>query len=99
MAMKDKVTHTIAEVIRQGLERLTPTERKAARILLANYPVPGLQTVALFAKQAEVSHPTILRLVSKLGFDSYSAFQQTLRDELEARLRSPLTKPVVHRNG
>ncbi len=99
MQVKDEVTRTIAEAIRHGLERLTPTERKAARILLANYPVPGLQTVAQFAKQAAVSHPTILRLVNKLGCDSYSDFQQMLRDELEARLRSPLTKSVVRRQG
>lgn len=87
--------HTVAEMIRRGLEQLTPTERKAALILLGNYPVPGLQTVAQFAKQADVSNPTILRLISKLGFNAYADFQQRLRDELEARLRSPLTKDVL----
>jgi DNA-binding MurR/RpiR family transcriptional regulator len=86
------MTRAIAELIRQGFEQLTPSERKAARVLLTNYPVPGLQTVAQFAKQAEVSNPTILRLVDKLGFGAYSEFQQRLRDELESRLRSPLTK-------
>ncbi len=87
--------HTVAEMIRRRLEQLTPTERKAALILLGNYPVPGLQTVAQFAKQADVSNPTILRLISKLGFNAYADFQQRLRDELEARLRSPLTKDVL----
>lgn len=82
-------------MIRRGLEQLTPTERKAALVLLGNYPVPGLQTVAQFAKQADVSNPTILRLISKLGFNTYADFQQRLRDELEARLRSPLTKDVL----
>ncbi|WP_045837819.1 MurR/RpiR family transcriptional regulator [Hyphomicrobium sp. 99] len=86
--------HTVAEMIRRQLEGLTPTERKAALVLLGNYPVPGLQTVAQFAKQAEVSNPTILRLISKLGFSAYADFQQRLRDELEDRLRSPLTKDV-----
>jgi DNA-binding MurR/RpiR family transcriptional regulator len=34
----------------------------------------------------------ILRLIAKLGFDSYPDFQQALRDELELRLQTPLAK-------
>jgi DNA-binding MurR/RpiR family transcriptional regulator len=87
---------SIADTIRQGLGRLTPTERKPALALLANYPVPGLETVAQFAKRAGVSGPTILRLVAKLGFASYPRFQQALRDELEQRLQPPLAKVAAH---
>jgi DNA-binding MurR/RpiR family transcriptional regulator len=91
-AMKRKTDLSIAESIRQGLGRLTPTERKPALALLANYPVPGLEPVAQFAKRAGVSGPTILRLVAKLGFASYPLFQQALRDELELRVQAPLAK-------
>jgi DNA-binding MurR/RpiR family transcriptional regulator len=98
--MKQATDLSIAETIRQGLGRLTPTERKPALALLANYPVPGLETVAQFAKRAGVSGPTILRLVAKLGFASYPRFQQALRDELELRLQPPLAKvPARHRTG
>src|SRR4051812_4605123 len=90
--MKRKNGLSIAETIRQGLGDLTPTERKPALALLANYPVPGLEPVAQFAKRAGVSGPTILRLVAKLGFPSYPRFQQALRDELEQRVRAPLAK-------
>ena len=90
--MKRKSDLSIAESIRQGLGRLTPTERKPALVLLANYPVPGLEPVAQFAKRAGVSGPTILRLVAKLGFASYPRFQQSLRDELELRVQEPLAK-------
>ena len=90
--MKRGTDLSIAETIRQGLGRLTPTERKPALALLANYPVPGLETVAQFAKRAGVSGPTILRLVAKLGFASYPRFQQALRDELELRVQPPLAK-------
>jgi DNA-binding MurR/RpiR family transcriptional regulator len=83
---------SIAETIRQGLGGLTATERKPALALLANYPVPGLEPVAQFAKRAGVSGPTILRLVAKLGFNSYPRFQQALRDELELRGQAPLAK-------
>jgi len=41
---------------------------------------------------AQVSGPTILRLVAKLGFPSYPDFQKALRDELELRLQTPLAK-------
>ena len=90
--MKRAADLSIAESIRQGLGRLTSTERRPALALLANYPVPGLETVAQFAKRAGVSGPTILRLVAKLGFASYPRFQQALRDELEQRLQPPLAK-------
>jgi DNA-binding MurR/RpiR family transcriptional regulator len=83
---------TIAERIRLGLGRLTPTERRAAHILLANYPVAGLETVSEFAGRAQVSAPTVLRFVSRLGFPSYPDFQRALRNELEQQVQSPLVK-------
>jgi DNA-binding MurR/RpiR family transcriptional regulator len=83
---------SIAETVRQGLGQLTPKERRPALSLLANYPVPGLEPVAQFAKRAGVSGPTILRLVAKLGFEGYAEFQKALRDELELRLQTPLAK-------
>ena len=90
--MADTAALSIAETIRQSLARLTPTERRPALALLANYPVPGLEPVAQFARRSGVSGPTILRLVAKLGFPSYPEFQKALRDELELRLQTPLAK-------
>ncbi|MEX0623899.1 MAG: MurR/RpiR family transcriptional regulator [Saccharospirillum sp.] len=83
---------TVAELIHRKLDSLTPSERKVARLLLTNYPVLGLDSLARFAEKAEVSHPTILRFVSKLGISGYPRFQEQLRDELNARLKSPLAK-------
>ncbi|WP_181707385.1 MurR/RpiR family transcriptional regulator [Chthonobacter rhizosphaerae] len=83
---------TIAERIRDDLHRFTPTERKAAHVLLANYPVAGLETTAEFAKRADVSAPTVLRFVSRLGFQSYPDFQRALREELDKQGQSPLAK-------
>ncbi|MBA4709499.1 MurR/RpiR family transcriptional regulator [Aquitalea aquatica] len=85
-------SRSIAEELRVLFETLTPTERKVGRVLLANYPVAGLETIAQLALRADVSGPTVLRLISKLGFDSYTAFQTSLRDELEIRLQSPLVR-------
>lgn len=87
---------SVAELIHRYLDQLTPTELKPARLLLANYPVVGLEPLANFAEQTGVSHPTILRFIAKLGFQGYADFQRALRAELQARLESPLTKPHEH---
>src|SRR5215475_6561626 len=82
---------TVAERLHLKLAELTPAERKVARALLAEYPVRGLQPVAKLAATAGVSAPTVIRLVSKLSFDSYAGFQLSLKSEVSARLSSPLT--------
>lgn len=87
---------TIAERIRDEMHRFTPTERKAAHVLLANYPVAGLETVAEFARRATVSAPTVLRFVARLGFQSYPDFQRALREELDKQSQSPLAKGQFH---
>ncbi len=84
--------NSVMEILLRSFEKLTPTERKPARILLDNYPLLGLETVAQFAEKANVSGPTILRLVSKLGFKGYAEFQNKLRQELQARLETPVQK-------
>ena len=85
-------TPSIAELIRRDLGIMTPNERRAAQRLLADYPVAGLETVARFGRAAGVSGPTVLRMIAKLGFRSYGAFQRALRGELAARLETPLMK-------
>jgi DNA-binding MurR/RpiR family transcriptional regulator len=94
MAKKKKVPSksSIYELLLKRFEKLTPTERKPARLLLDNFPMVGLETVAQFAKLSGVSGPTIIRLVYKLGFESYIKFQNKLRQELQARLETPIQK-------
>ena len=83
---------TLATLIRIKLGDLTPTERRAAHVLLSNYPFAGLETVAQFASRAGVSAPSILRFIARLGFGAYADFQRHLKEELEAQLQSPLMK-------
>ena len=52
----------------------------------------GLDTLAGFGEAAGVSAPTVLRMVTKLGFSSYGSFQKALRAELAERLATPLMK-------
>jgi len=83
---------SLAERIRDELDSLTASERKAGRALLANYPLLGLETVAGFAACAGVSSPSILRFINRIGFANYAEFQRRLRDELEAQIQAPLTR-------
>jgi DNA-binding MurR/RpiR family transcriptional regulator len=80
---------TVAERLQFRVRELTPAERKVARVLLADYPVCGLEPIAKLAADAGVSAPTVVRLVTKLEFDSYGSFQQSLKTEVSARLSSP----------
>ncbi|MBP0495934.1 MurR/RpiR family transcriptional regulator [Pararoseomonas indoligenes] len=68
----------------------TPAEMRVAQVLLEEYPIAGLGTVASLAKRAGVSDPTVVRLIVKLGYEGFPAFQRALLGEVEDRLRSPL---------
>jgi DNA-binding MurR/RpiR family transcriptional regulator len=82
----------VGEAVRERLDSLSPAERKLARVLLASYPIAGLESVARFAERAGVSPPTVTRFITKLGFRGYPEFQESLRHEVQARLSSPLTR-------
>ena len=82
----------VGEVVRQRLGTLSPAERRLARVLLASYPIAGLESVARFAERAGVSPPTVTRFITKLGFRGYPDFQESLRREVQARLSSPLAR-------
>jgi DNA-binding MurR/RpiR family transcriptional regulator len=82
----------IGELVRQRLSTLSPAERKLARVLLASYPIAGLESVVRFAERARVSPPTVTRFIAKLGFRGYPEFQEVLRHEVQARLSSPLAR-------
>ncbi|MGH6762455.1 MAG: MurR/RpiR family transcriptional regulator [Phyllobacterium sp.] len=86
---------SIAELITVKMGEMPASERKAAQTLMANYPLIGLRTVADFSAQAGVSSPTILRFVSRLGFQNYPEFQSALQEELAAQIQSPLIRNTI----
>src|SRR6478735_6706568 len=80
---------SIAELIRARLPEMTPSERRVARALTGT-PTAGLESSLRLAALAEVSGPTVSRFAQRLGFDNYAAFQQALRDDVAARMLSPI---------
>jgi DNA-binding MurR/RpiR family transcriptional regulator len=81
---------SVAERLRRTSPSFAPAERRVARALLAEYPLTGLEPLAVVADRAGTSAPTVLRVVGKLGFSGYPDFQRALRAELAARWSTPL---------
>ena len=90
MSDSDAAVRPMNAQVREALDRLSSSERKVGRAILANYPIAGLGTVAELAERAGVSPPTVVRFVSRLGFSGYPAFQKQLVREVHERLGSPL---------
>ena len=83
---------TISDRIQQKLDDLTRAERQLAHSILENYPASGLGPLTVLAKDANVSAPTVARMVQKLGYKGYSEFQAELREELKAKAKDPIAK-------
>lgn len=83
MSIRDRLTDDSID--------FTRSELKIVRQLLSNYPASGLNTVAHLAASAGVSDPTVVRLVTKLGFSGYPEFQARLLAEVQERMSSPLS--------
>ena len=60
--------------------------------ILENYPASGLGPLTALAKDANVSVPTVARMVQKLGYKGYPDFQAELREELRAKVKNPIAK-------
>ncbi|MDE4134858.1 MurR/RpiR family transcriptional regulator [Phaeobacter sp. QD34_3] len=84
-----KPAPSVRELIREHYSALTQSERKFANSLLENYPAAGLASITIVAANADVSTPTVARMVQKLGFKGYPQFHQALLKELEAQVSGP----------
>lgn len=78
--------------LRRALPGLTRAERQLAAHILGNYPLAVLGPVASVARAAEVSAPTVVRLVQKIGYSGYPEFQEKLHEDVGEKLASPLAK-------
>lgn len=87
---------TLAESLKMSLEVMSPSERKVARALIAEYPVAGLEPVAKLAERANVSAPTVLRMLARIGIQAYPQMQELLREEISERTASPIDQYETH---
>ena len=88
--MKKEMRGNIPERIYNAYDKLTPSERRIADVLFDSDLMVGLENVATLAQRAKVSGPTVIRFATKLGFEGFPQLQAVLREDLGARLASPL---------
>lgn len=80
---------SIQDLIASASERLTPTDRRIAAVVLAEPTLLAFGTVSDLAGRAETSRPSIVRFATKLGFEGYSDLQNWIRDGVSQQLSSP----------
>jgi DNA-binding MurR/RpiR family transcriptional regulator len=83
---------TVRQRVQDRMDELSAGERKVARTLLATYPAAGLESAADLAKRSRVSTPTVLRFVTRIGYQGYPDFQRLLIHEVHERMGSPLAQ-------
>lgn len=83
---------SIAEAILSKRDEMTRSERQLVNVILDEYPISGLCSITELADKAEVSTPTVARLIQKLGFQGYGQFQSELRAELGEMISNPIAK-------
>ncbi len=88
----EQTEQTISDRIHRMLDSLTRAERQLAQSVLENYPASGLGPLTALAMDAAVSVPTVARMVQKLGYKGYPEFQAALREELKAKVKTPIAK-------
>ena len=86
---------TIAQRLQKSYSNLTRAERQLAASILENYPVSGMGTITIVARNAQVSTPTVARMVQKLGFKGFPEFQEALRQELRDKGSTPIAKHAL----
>lgn len=80
---------SIQDLIAQVSDRLTPTERRIAALVLEDPTLLVFGTVSDLADRGGTSRPSIVRFATKLGFDGYTDLQSWIRTELSHQLSSP----------
>ena len=73
---------TLEQMIYDKLPTLSAGQKKVAEYILGNKDSFSYATLAKLSKAISVSETTIIRLSYSLGFDSFSAMQQKLREEI-----------------
>ena len=72
----------VLKVLRKAYPELSASKKRAVSYLLNNYPSFYMDTVQELADKIGVSDTTIINLCSELGFQGYSGFKRTVREEM-----------------
>lgn len=74
--------------IRNQYAKLSKAQKKVADYILQNMEQAAMKTTVRIGGEAGVSETTVIRLAYTLGYDSFSAFQKQLREDVLERSKS-----------
>ncbi|WP_198961880.1 SIS domain-containing protein [Pseudonocardia sp. MH-G8] len=86
----DAADGPLLEVLTAGMERMRPSERKVAAVVLRDPGAAVQLSMAALADAAGVSEPTVMRFCTGLGFAGFQSFKLGLAQALAIGL------PVTH---
>ena len=102
--MMQQLSHSMMKRLAEQQHLLRPKGRILGEYILANPRKAVFMTTKELANTCNVSEATVVRFVNQLDYDSYSAFQQELRDFVDTELTlldrtdiSALQKPGTDR--
>jgi RpiR family transcriptional regulator, carbohydrate utilization regulator len=87
---------SLFHVIAQRFDSLRRSERKVARVILADPPRAVGLSLSELARRADVSTPTVMRLSAALGFAGYQDFRMALAQSVA--LGIPVTQSAIARD-
>ncbi len=76
----------------RSLDKLTPSETKIADFISRHYPETVFENVTSISQKTGVSKATVVRFISRLGYGSFSQFQEHLRSDVVSKLESPIQR-------
>ena len=71
------------------LERPTKSEAKILNLLERSWPLIALETLTSIAEKAGTGKATVVRFISRLGYESFQEFQDQMRKDLIYHIESP----------
>ena len=77
----------VHQAVSAALSRLPSAERRVAEVVLHDPEAVAFGTVAVVAKRAGTSGPSVVRLADRLGYAGFVGLQQAVQRDLRRRLR------------
>ena len=90
--MAQQSPESVEALIQARIDGFTRAERQLALAMLQDYPASAIGSITALAQRADVSAPTVTRMLRKIGVESFQDFQERLRGELSAMAAGPIVK-------
>lgn len=82
----------LLERIERRRAALTESERDLSAFIVEHHPQVAFESATSIGQRVGVSAATVVRFFAKLGYDGFADVQRELRDEVAARLHSPIQR-------